>query len=134
MPSVVPATSGELLKPRREAHGPDLRLVADLGQKERDQGRNKRTRAADATIVLVFIREQRPHGNAQKRYSEYPSHPRAAEQAAEQRPGQACRRMVCDGSEEDSENDRHRALKSRREHRLARFRSLSHLTIEVQSR
>src|SRR6202023_710252 len=89
----------------------------DLGQEKSAERRQKCARPAHRLIVaLIFVRKQRPHGDAEEGNCEDPAHPWAAEHAAEQRAGETGGGMVCERGEEDPEDDRHRALKARREH------------------
>src|SRR5437868_2692340 len=70
---------------------------------------------ADAlSATLIFVREQRPNRDPEKRDSEDPSRPPAAQQAAEQHPRQPGHGMVGKSGKQDAEDDRHRALKPRR--------------------
>jgi hypothetical protein len=79
-------------------------------------------------VTLIFVRKQRPHGDAEERDSEDPAHPRATEQAAEERAGEAGRGMVGERGQEDPEDDRHRALKARREHQGQDLRFVADLS------
>jgi hypothetical protein len=102
----------ELLEPGGEADRRDLRLVTDLGEEERDQGRDKGTEAADRLrLLLILVRKQRPHGDAQEGNPEYPAHPRSIEEVAGQCPGKSGSGMVGDRGEEDAEDDRYGSVK-----------------------
>lgn len=77
----------------------------------------KRPGAAHSLVIaLVSVREQRPHRDAQKGDAEDPTHPWAGDQTPEERPDEACGRMVGECREENAKDDRQRAQEARREH------------------
>ena len=86
MPSVVPRTTGaELIEPGGQADRGDLRLVADLGEKEGDQRRQESAGPADRVAFVDAVGNERPHRDSEKRQPEHPAQPGSVDQVAEQR-------------------------------------------------
>jgi hypothetical protein len=107
----------ELIKAGGETDRRDLRLITDLRDEESTERRAKRSRAADRPISdLVFVGDQGPYGDAQKRKPQYPSHPGATEHVTKEGADQAGSCMVSDGGEKDPEDDRHRPQEARGKH------------------
>jgi len=90
--------------PWAQADRGDLGLVTDLREEKSAQRWQECARPARPVIVaLIFVRKQRPHGDAEERNSKDPAHPRATEQAAKKRAGEPGGGMVCERGEEDPE-------------------------------
>ena len=87
----------EGLEPRGEPDRGDLGLVNDFGQEKSTERRQECARPAHPVVAtLIFVRKQRPHGDAEEGNSEDPARPRATEQTAEDRAGETGGGMVCE--------------------------------------
>jgi hypothetical protein len=101
---------------RRQRHGRDLGLVAHLGQEERDHRGDEHAEPGARRFLLVdLVGHHDPGRHRDERQAEHPAHHFRSEQLADQRADRSGKGVVGDGRGEDSEHDRQRAAKARRQ-------------------
>jgi hypothetical protein len=106
----------------------DLRLVAHFGQEKRDDRRSvdaKARRAAQCRLIGL-VGDQHPRRHGQEAHADHPAQDGGSQLRGHPLPNDAREYMVYQGCGQNAQDDRHRALKLRRQQEREQLRLVAH--------
>jgi hypothetical protein len=120
----------QIVEPRGQHYGCDLRLVPDLGQEERNDGHHESAEMAvrHRSIVVDLVRLERPQRDDHERKREQPAKVDGGHDIAYPGSGQAGKRMVEKRGHRDAKDDRHRLAQARCEHQREKLGLIADFT------